>query len=134
MGDAVRQETHGRVRRLTFCRPSRYNTITPQLRDEFGAAIDAAERDSSVSVILLDAEGPAFCAGYDLNWGTDAQADEEARDTPVWDSVRDQHMIRAFADTWAKLHDCSKPTPIPRTRPGCCTSAREASRPGRAGS
>ena len=34
MGDAVHEETHGHVRRLTLCRPERYNTITPQLRDE----------------------------------------------------------------------------------------------------
>ena len=110
MSDAVRIETHGPVRRLTLCRGGRYNTITPQLRDELGAAIDAAERDADIRVILLDAEGPAFCAGYDLDWGTTAQADEGSGDAPAWDSVRDQHLIRSFADTWAKLHDCSKPT------------------------
>jgi enoyl-CoA hydratase len=110
MGEAVREETHGHVRRLTLCRAERYNTITPALRDELGAALDAAERDSKIRVIVLDAEGPAFCAGYDLDWGTDAQADEGSGDSPVWDSVRDQHMIRSFADTWAKLHDCAKPT------------------------
>jgi enoyl-CoA hydratase/carnithine racemase len=109
-GAAVRAETHGNVRRLTLCRAERYNTITPQLRDELGAAIDTAERDGDVRVILLDAEGPAFCSGYDLDWGTGAQADEERPEGPVWDSVRDQHMIGAFAATWAKLHDCSKPT------------------------
>ena len=106
---AVRLETHGHVRRLTLCRAARYNTITPTLRDELGAAIDDAERDPAVRVILLDAEGPAFCAGYDLDWGTEAQTTEEVGDR-VWDSVRDQHMIRSFADTWSKLHDCSKPT------------------------
>lgn len=110
MSLAVQVETHGDVRRLTLCRPDRYNTITPQLRDELGAAIDTAERERDVRVILLDAEGPAFCAGYDLDWGTDAQADEDGEGRPVWDSVRDQHMIRSFADTWAKLHDCSTPT------------------------
>ncbi|MEO6654120.1 MAG: crotonase/enoyl-CoA hydratase family protein [Ilumatobacteraceae bacterium] len=110
MPQAVRTETHGAVRRLTLARPERYNTITPQLRDELAAAIDDAERDSNVRVILLDADGPAFCAGYDLDWSTDAQADEVDRDERVWDSVRDQHMIGSFANTWAKLHDCSKPT------------------------
>lgn len=108
MTTAVRTETHGHVRRVTLCRADRYNTITPRLRDELGAAIDEAERDASIGVILLDAEGPAFCAGYDLDWGTDAQSTGDARDG--WDSVRDQHMIRSFSDTWAKLHDCSKPT------------------------
>ena len=38
------------------------------------------------------------------------RAEQEARDERVWDSVRDQHMIGSFANTWAKLHDCSKPT------------------------
>jgi enoyl-CoA hydratase len=109
MGNAVREETHGHVRRLTLCRPDRYNTITPELRDELGAAIDAAERDGEVRVVLLDAEGPAFCAGYGLDWSTGAQS-EEGGEERVWDSVRDQHMIGSFAATWAKLHDCSKPT------------------------
>jgi enoyl-CoA hydratase len=109
MGNAVREETHGHVRRLTLCRPDRYNTITPELRDELGAAIDAAERDGEVRVVLLDAEGPAFCAGYGLDWSTEAQSEEDGAGR-VWDSVRDQHMIGSFAATWAKLHDCSKPT------------------------
>jgi enoyl-CoA hydratase len=110
MGDAIREQTDGHVRRLTLCRPDRYNTITPELRDELGAAIDGAERDSEIRVILLDAEGPAFCAGYGLDWSTDAQAAEGQRTDRVWDSVSDQHMIGSFAATWAKLHDCSKPT------------------------
>lgn len=110
MGNAVREETHGHVRRLTLCRPEAYNTITPEFRDELGAAIDAAEGDREVRVILLDAEGPAFCAGYGLDWSTSAQAAEDGRGGRVWDSVADQHMIGSFAAVWAKLHECSKPT------------------------
>lgn len=110
MGSAVREETHGRVRRLTLCRPEAYNTITPTFRDELGAALDAAQRDRAVSVILLDAEGPAFCAGYGLDWSTSAQATEDGRGERVWDSVRDQHMIGQFAETWAELHTSAKPT------------------------
>lgn len=110
MGNAVRDETHGHVRRLTLCRPEAYNTITPEFRDELGAAIDAAEGDREVRVILLDAEGPAFCAGYGLDWSTSAQAAEDGRGGRVWDSVADQHMIGSFAAVWAKLHECSKPT------------------------
>ncbi|MCB0983965.1 MAG: enoyl-CoA hydratase/isomerase family protein, partial [Ilumatobacter sp.] len=106
MGNAVREETHGHVRRLTLCRPEAYNTITPEFRDELGAAIDAAERDREVRVILLDAEGPAFCAGYGLDWSTSAQAVEDGRGGRVWDSVADQHMIGSFAAVWAKLHEC----------------------------
>jgi enoyl-CoA hydratase len=109
MGIAVREETHGAVRRLTLCRPAEYNTITPQLRDELSAALDGAQHDRDVRVILLDAEGPAFCSGYGLDWSTAAQATEESGGR-VWDSVADQHMIGSFASVWAKLHDSAKPT------------------------
>jgi enoyl-CoA hydratase len=106
--------THGHVRRLTLCRPEAYNTITPQLRDELGDALEDAQGDRDVRVILLDAEGPAFCAGYGLDWSTAAQAaDESVADggaRRTWDSAADQHVIGRFAATWAKLHDSSKPT------------------------
>ena len=110
MGSAVREETHEAVRRLTLCRPDEYNTITPSLRDELSAMLDSAQRDRDIRVILLDAEGPAFCAGYGLDWSTSAQAGESGSRGRVWDSVADQHMIGSFASVWAKLHDSSKPT------------------------
>jgi enoyl-CoA hydratase len=110
MGEAVRVTTEGGVRRLTLCRPEAYNTITPALRDELAAGLTAADDDPRVHVVLLDAEGPAFCAGYDLDWATPAQAGETARDERAWDSVRDQRMIATFTRTWALLHEISKPT------------------------
>lgn len=107
---AVRVSDEGAVRRLTFCRPDAYNTITPQLRDELGAALDGAQRDRDVRVILLDAEGPAFCAGYGLDWSTARQAEDEASSTRVWDTAADLHVIGPYSATWAKLHDSTKPT------------------------
>lgn len=108
--NAVRVSDEGAVRRVTFCRPEAYNTITPQLRDELGAALDDAQRDRNVRVILLDAEGPAFCAGYDLEWSTAAQAEDETRAQRRWDTAVDLHLIGPYAATWAKLHDSTKPT------------------------
>lgn len=110
MGDAVRSTSEGGVRRLTFCRAEAYNTITPQLRDELGAELDDAQSDPSVRVILLDAEGPAFCAGYGLDWSTSAQSADDRGSSRAWDSAADQHVIGPFTATWAKLHDSSKPT------------------------
>ena len=107
---AVRVSNEGGVRRVTFCRPDAYNTITPQLRDELAAALDDAQRDRDVRVILLDAEGPAFCAGYDLDWSTAAQAEDDARSQRRWDTAADLHVIGPYAATWAKLHDSTKPT------------------------
>ena len=111
MGDAVRVTDDAGVRTMTLCRPGEYNTITPKRRDELADAIDSAQHDDSIRVLLLNAEGPAFCAGYDLGWATGEQADDEqAENTRAWDSASDLHMIDEFAATWAKLHDSIKPT------------------------
>ena len=109
MGDAIRVEDDGAVRRLILCRPSELNTITPVLREELDAALGAADRDASVHVVLMTAEGRAFCAGFGLDWSTAAPADGHATDR-VWDSVADVQMISRFGNTFAKLHSISKPT------------------------
>jgi enoyl-CoA hydratase len=105
----LRTETADGVRSIVLCRAAEYNTITPALRDELAAAIDAADADPAVHVILLRAEGPAFCAGYGLDWSTAAQATEESR-TRAWDSVADLRMISRFVDTYMKLWHAAKPT------------------------
>jgi len=132
--ETLRTETADGVRSLVLCRPEAYNTITPALRDELAAAVDAADADRDVRVILLRAEGPAFCAGYGLDWSTAAQAREtgpqggEAAAQPrrgaasplsgrggehgsrVWDSVADLRMMSTFVDTYLKLWYARKPT------------------------
>ena len=107
--ETLRTETAEGVREIVLCRADAYNTITPALRDELAAAIDAADADRDVHAILLRAEGPAFCAGYALDWGTTAQAGE-SRSGRVWDSVGDMRMIGSFVDTYMKLWYAKKPT------------------------
>ena len=70
MGTAIRIEDDGAVRHLVLCRPDEFNTITVALRDELDAALDAADADHDVRVVLLRAEGKAFCAGFGLDWST----------------------------------------------------------------
>ncbi|MCH8985709.1 MAG: enoyl-CoA hydratase/isomerase family protein, partial [Acidobacteria bacterium] len=110
MGQAVRIEDDGAVRSLVLCRADEYNTITPQFREEFADALDDADTDPSVRVVLIRAEGPTFCAGFGLDWSTVAQASEGTDEGRVWDSVADLAMISRYADTWAKLFELSKPT------------------------
>ena len=114
MSPAVRTETDAGVRSIVLSRPDEYNTITPELRDELAAAIDDADADRDVRVILLRADGPAFCAGYGLDWSTQAQASEQAQAGAtrerVWDSVADYQMMSRFVATYMKLWYASKPT------------------------
>jgi enoyl-CoA hydratase len=106
---AIRVEDDGAVRHLVLCRPDEYNTITPELRDELVETLDAADADPTVRVVLLRAEGRAFCSGYGLDWSTAAQATEEGRGR-AWDSMADLRMIGRFAEAFARLHTISKPT------------------------
>jgi len=138
MGETLRTETAAGVRTIVFSRAAEYNTITPKLRDELAEAIDEAERDDAVKVILLRAEGPAFCAGYGLDWATLAQfqADQPQYDLEqlgvssgrsvssgsasptaaafgrkrVWDSVQDLVFMSRYVETYLKLWYCKKPT------------------------
>ena len=110
MSPAVRTESDAGVRSIVLNRPDEYNTITPELRDELAAAVDEADADREVRVILLRADGPAFCAGYGLDWSTHAQAAEGAMRDRVWDSVADYQMMSRFVAAYMKLWYASKPT------------------------
>src|SRR5688572_25724089 len=109
MGETLRIEKQNGVFTIVLNRPDEYNTITPQLRDELGAAIGEADEDNESRVILLRAEGPAFCAGYGLDWSTEYQAKEESSER-VWDSTNDLRLISSFVDVYMKLWYAWKPT------------------------
>jgi methylglutaconyl-CoA hydratase len=53
---------------ITLARPEKRNALDDTMVTELTAAFSAAARDPSVKVISLRAEGPAFCAGADLEY------------------------------------------------------------------
>jgi enoyl-CoA hydratase len=108
MPTTLRTETRNGVRSIVLTRAAEYNTITPALRDELSAAIDEADAEHDVRVILLRAEGPAFCAGYALGYATESQAAESTR-TRAWDSIADLRMISRYVNVYMKLWYASKP-------------------------
>ncbi len=114
MAETLRTYCLNGVGHIVLTRAAEYNTITPALRDELAQAIDESDRDEAVHVILLRAEGPAFCAGYGLDWSTSGQAREETASSTghrrAWDSTSDIAMIGRFVDTYMKLWYARKPT------------------------
>ncbi|HXD53951.1 MAG TPA: crotonase/enoyl-CoA hydratase family protein [Solirubrobacteraceae bacterium] len=68
MSDAepVSYEVDGRVARITLDRPERGNGITRRLVTELAAAVERADLDPAVHVMLLSGNGEGFCGGYDL--------------------------------------------------------------------
>jgi methylglutaconyl-CoA hydratase len=53
---------------ITLRRPEKRNALDDVMVQELTAAFTAAARDSAVKAVVLDAEGPAFCAGADLEY------------------------------------------------------------------
>jgi enoyl-CoA hydratase len=54
------------IRRLTLNRPAKRNALSNALRGEIFAALEAADRDAEVRVIILRGAGTCFSSGYDL--------------------------------------------------------------------
>jgi len=54
------------VATLTLNRPKQYNALSDDMLDALQAAFDAIADDESVRVVIIRAEGKAFCAGHDL--------------------------------------------------------------------
>ncbi|MEA2451516.1 MAG: enoyl-CoA hydratase [Actinomycetota bacterium] len=109
MPNTLRTELADGVFSIVLTRAEEYNTITLDLRDELSAAIDEGDANDDAHVILLRAEGPAFCAGYGLDWSTEMQA-QEASGGRVWDSAADLRGISSFVDVYMKLFKAWKPT------------------------
>ncbi len=56
----------GGIATLTLNRPGHYNALSEELLSALQTTLEAIEEDASVRVVVLAANGPAFCAGHDL--------------------------------------------------------------------
>ncbi|MBM4246033.1 MAG: enoyl-CoA hydratase [Deltaproteobacteria bacterium] len=65
----IRYAVEDRVATITLHRPERMNAFTPRMCKELLAALDAADADDDVRVVIVTGEGRAFCAGADLGSG-----------------------------------------------------------------
>ena len=63
----------GRVARITLDRPERGNGITRGMLTELERAVEQADLDPAVRVIVLSGNGKGFCGGYDLVQSAEGQ-------------------------------------------------------------
>ena len=58
--------TDGTVATISLNRPERLNTIVPPMPEEIANAVDSANLDEHIKVIILRGIGRSFCAGLDM--------------------------------------------------------------------
>jgi len=101
-------EQDGTVAVITLRRPKAANALNAALIDEIDAALDLAQADEQVRVVVLAAEGKHFCAGHDLK--------ELFEATEPWAAMRGtaegklHHEQVMYWDRCIRLRDFAKPT------------------------
>lgn len=109
-------EADGRVATITLNRPERMNAICAGMPSEIAAAVERANMDNDVHVIVLAGAGKGFCAGYDLKdfaeykpKGASRGAASGAGDMP-WDPMVDFNMMFRNTQDFMALWRSYKPT------------------------
>ena len=93
--------TQGAIRTITLSRPDVRNAFNDEVIAELKSAFTEAALAADVRCVVLAAEGPAFCAGADLNWMR--RMADYTRDENLADAGQLAAMLRA-------IYECPKPT------------------------
>src|SRR3954470_7727899 len=88
---------------ITLNRPDRLNAIDDVMPGEIRAAVEQANADDDVRVIVVAGAGRAFCAGYDLKQFAEGDVGDRWRNTDPWDPVRDYREMRRNTDDFFTL-------------------------------
>jgi enoyl-CoA hydratase len=103
--DRLRLTVEERVARITLRRPERRNALSWELFNELRDALLEADDLRAVNVIVLEGEGPDFCAGYDMKSAYARYAAEDGAelayrsgngsfDDDAWKLERFQELLR----------------------------------------
>jgi len=97
---AVTHAQQGGVKTLTLSRPEVRNAFNDEVIAELTQAFRQVSEDRSVRCVVLAAEGPAFCAGADLNWMR-----------RMADYTREENLADAskLADMLSAIYACRQP-------------------------
>jgi len=105
----VLYERDGRIARITLNRPDVLNAIDDDLPRELAAAVERADTDEAVHVIVLAGAGRAFCAGYDLmHYAQLEGANEITQDMP-WDPMKDYTFMMRNTEQFMSLFRSKRP-------------------------
>jgi enoyl-CoA hydratase len=95
------------VARIVMNRADKRNALNHQLLDDIDAAFTAADEDDAVGVVVLSANGPSFCAGYDLKGSYYTSVPKKEGKWTVGNSLR---TLRGIEARYQRIWNCTKPT------------------------
>ena len=106
--ERIRYEVDGAVATVTMNRPDAANAQDTLMIDEIDRALDLADADDAVRVVVLAAEGRHFSAGHDLK-ALLGEGDEwtALRETP---EGKFRHEKVMYFDRCRRIRDFRKPT------------------------
>ncbi|HEV3074662.1 MAG TPA: crotonase/enoyl-CoA hydratase family protein [Thermoanaerobaculia bacterium] len=103
----VLYEIGGRIARITLNRPERLNAINETMPSELRTAVESANADAKVHLIVLAGAGRAFCAGYDLELYAERPGPNPYSQAMPWDPTADYRDMSAntccFMSLWRGL-------------------------------
>ncbi|MGB3934550.1 MAG: crotonase/enoyl-CoA hydratase family protein [Burkholderiales bacterium] len=99
----------GRIARITLNRPARLNAIDDRMPREIRRAVEAANADERVHVIVLAGAGRAFCAGYDLKKFAEGDPRNRWNQSMPWDPMKDYRGMKANTDDFFSIWRSYKP-------------------------
>src|SRR5688572_14099555 len=102
---------HPRVARLLLDRPERLNAINEAMPGEIRAAVDWANAQDEVHVIVVEGAGKGFCGGYDLSLFGEGQIDHPCQqERHPWDPLDDYAHMKRNTEDFMSLWRRAKPT------------------------
>ena len=104
----VGYEVDGAVATITLRRPEVANALDSATIDELDAALDRADADDTVRVVVLAAEGKHFCSGHDLKELLDGAEPWAAMRATAEGKLRHEQVM--YFDRCVRLRDFRKPT------------------------
>ena len=107
--DKVLFEKDGRIARITLNRPDALNAIDDDVPAELANAVQRADADPAVRVMILSGNGRAFCAGYDLSHYTAGAGSGKATQEMPWDPLKDYSFMWRNTQRFMELWRASKP-------------------------
>jgi enoyl-CoA hydratase len=99
----IRVERIGPVARILHDRPAARNAESQALLDELDHALDKAQRDPGVRVVVIGGVGDHFSAGHDLKEAQATRSGFTVEERWAYESIR-------YFDYCQRIWDCKKPT------------------------